>query len=80
MLRPTGTSSATAAALPAIPGSVPTADIRATQLTPLGTGHSCPHCGRHPTVVNFLLADHESTAEADTAYDRGTAELPPPTG
>ncbi|MFJ2827889.1 hypothetical protein ACIPC1_09800 [Streptomyces sp. NPDC087263] len=78
MPRPTGTSSATAAALPAIPGSVPTADIRATQLTPLGTGHSCPHRGPHLTVGDFPLADHESTADADTAYDRGTPNFPRP--
>lgn len=65
----------TPAPSPAVPGSAPAEDISATPLPPLGTGHSCPHCGHRLTVINFLLDDDESAADVDPACGRDAVDL-----
>lgn len=36
-----------------------------TPLPPLGTEHSCPHCGHEFTIVNFVQPSLDWTGEAD---------------
>ncbi|MFG1664163.1 hypothetical protein [Streptomyces sp. Y7] len=42
---------------------------RPTPLPPLGTEASCPHCGHHLTIVNFVLPSLDSAADTDAADD-----------
>ncbi|MFE4670268.1 hypothetical protein ACFRI7_34905 [Streptomyces sp. NPDC056716] len=46
----------------------------ATPLPPLGTEHSCPHCGHQLTIVNFVLPSLDSTGDAGAGGAR--AEVP----
>ncbi|WP_345016560.1 hypothetical protein [Streptomyces shaanxiensis] len=39
-------------------------------LPPLGTEHSCPHCGHQLTIVNFVLPSLDSAGAVD-ATDEG---------
>ncbi|GAA3871504.1 hypothetical protein GCM10023084_25640 [Streptomyces lacrimifluminis] len=36
-----------------------------TPLPPLGTEHSCPHCGHEFTIVNFVQPSLDRTGDAD---------------
>lgn len=40
-----------------------------TPLPPLGTEHSCPHCGHEFTIVNFVQPSLDSTGGMDAADD-----------
>ncbi|MFE2042885.1 hypothetical protein ACFXAZ_18570 [Streptomyces sp. NPDC059477] len=46
----------------------------ATPLPPLGTEHSCPHCGHQLTIVNFVLPSLDSTG--DTGAGGACVEVP----
>ncbi|MFG2732976.1 hypothetical protein [Streptomyces canus] len=39
--------------------------VASAPLPPLGTEHSCPHCGHDFTVVNFVLPSLDSTGDTD---------------
>jgi hypothetical protein len=43
--------------------------VASAPLPPLGTEHSCPHCGHEFTVVSFVLPGLDSTGYTD-AGDR----------
>ncbi|GAA2460798.1 hypothetical protein [Streptomyces glaucus] len=42
---------------------------RPAPLPPLGTEHSCPHCGHQLTIVNFVLPSLDSAGDVDAADD-----------
>ncbi|GAA4823288.1 hypothetical protein [Streptomyces ziwulingensis] len=54
---------------PAEPVAADTVTVAATPLPPLGTEHSCPHCGHQLTIVNFVLPALDATGDLDTAGD-----------
>ncbi|MFF3750429.1 hypothetical protein ACFYYH_08210 [Streptomyces sp. NPDC002018] len=50
-------------------GAAGTDAARPTPLPPLGTEHSCPHCGHQFMIVNFVLPSLDSAGDVHAAVD-----------